>query len=92
MECEWDPTKARANLVSHGVSYAEAVTVLEDTFALTREDPDSGNEQRFVTLGTSGFGNLLTLVYTYRELDTIGIISAWRANRTQRLRYGQERR
>ena len=46
----------------------------------------------FVTLGTSGFGNLLTVVYAYRELDTIRIISAWRANRMQRLRYGQERR
>ena len=92
MQYEWDPTKARANLVSHGVSFAEAVTVLEDTFALTREDPDSSDEQRFVTLGTSGFGNLLTVVYTYREPDMVRIIFAWRANRIQRLRYGQDRR
>jgi len=36
---EWDPAKASANLDSHGVSFAEAVTVLEDDLALTREDP-----------------------------------------------------
>jgi uncharacterized DUF497 family protein len=92
MRYEWDPAKAEANLTEHGVSFAEAVTVLEDDFALTREDPDSEGEQRFVTLGLSGFANLLVVVYTYREPDIIRIISAWRANRPQRLRYEKDRR
>jgi uncharacterized DUF497 family protein len=48
---EWDPSKAEANLHSHGVSFVEAVTVLEDDFALTREDASSADEPRFVTLG-----------------------------------------
>ena len=92
MQYEWDPAKAVANLAAHGVSFAEAVTVLEDDFALTREDADSVGEQRFVTLGVSGFGDLLTVVYTYREPDIIRVVSAWRANRIQRLRYEQDRR
>ena len=50
---EWDPPKAAANLRTHRVSFAEAVTVLEDEFALTREDPDAVEEPRFVTLGLS---------------------------------------
>ncbi len=33
------------------VSFAEAVTVLEDDFALTRDDADPAEESRFVTLG-----------------------------------------
>ena len=33
---EWDPAKVAANLAKHGVSFAEAATVLEDDFALTR--------------------------------------------------------
>jgi len=45
---EWDPRKAEANLRAHGISFAEAVTVFDDTFALTREDADAGEEQRFV--------------------------------------------
>lgn len=45
---EWDPRKADANLSAHGISFAEAVTVLEDAFALTREDPDAVGEQRFL--------------------------------------------
>ncbi|MBI1996921.1 MAG: BrnT family toxin [Deltaproteobacteria bacterium] len=41
MRFEWDPAKAAANLRTHRVSFSEAVTVLEDEFALTREDPDA---------------------------------------------------
>jgi uncharacterized DUF497 family protein len=92
MQYEWDPAKAEANLAAHGVSFAEAVTVLEDDFALTREDPDRAGEQRFVTLGMSSFGHLRVVVYTYREPDVIRIISAWRANRRQRLHYEKDRR
>jgi hypothetical protein len=32
------------------------VTVLEDDFALSREDPDAVDEPRFVTLGLSNLG------------------------------------
>ena len=92
MQYEWDPAKAEANLATHGVSFAEAVTVLEDDFALTREDPDSAGEQRFVTLGMSSVAQLLVVVYTYREPDVLRIISAWRANRRQRLHYEKDRR
>lgn len=42
---EWDPRKAAANLRTHGVSFAEAITVLEDDFALSREDPDTSTSR-----------------------------------------------
>lgn len=92
MRVDWDPAKARANLRDHGVSFAEAATVLEDEFALTREDPDAEGEQRFVTLGVSTFGRPLVVVYAYREPDVIRLISAWKANKRQRVRYEKGRR
>lgn len=92
MDIEWDPAKAEANRAEHEVGFPEAATVLEDDFALTREDPDAVDEQRFVTLGMSGLGNLLVVVYTYREPDVVRIISAWKANRRQRLLYEKSRR
>jgi uncharacterized protein len=67
------------------------VTVLEDDFALTREDPDDGEEERFVTLGLSGLGNLLVIVYTYRGPDVIRLISAWKASRRQKGTYEEGR-
>jgi len=89
---EWDPPKADANLREHGVSFAEAVTVLEDDFALTREDPAAVDEPRFVTLGLSNLAHLLVVVYAYKEPDAIRLISAWKANRRQRKAYEKGRR
>ena len=77
---------------THGIDFTEAATVLEDDFALTREDDDALNEQRFVTLGMSGIGNLLVVVYTYREPDIVRLISAWKANKPQRKLYEKNRR
>lgn len=91
MRFEWDPPKAEANLHAHGVSFAEAVTVLEDDFALTREDPAAVEEPRFVTLGLSNLGHLLVVVYTYRDPDAIRLISAWKANKRQREAYEKGR-
>ncbi|MBI2318646.1 MAG: BrnT family toxin [Betaproteobacteria bacterium] len=87
MRYEWDTDKAEANLKAHGVSFADAVTVFEDDFALTREDPDAEGEQRFVTLGADATSRLLVVVYTYREPDVTRLISAWKANKTQRTQY-----
>ena len=92
MRYEWDPDKAEANRKAHGVSFADAVSVLEDEFALTREDPDAEGEQRLVTLGADAEGHLLVVVYTYREPDVTRLISAWKTNKTQRTQYENYRR
>ncbi len=91
MKFVWDSDKAAANIAEHGVRFSEAVTVFEDDFALTCEDPDSNEEQRFVTLGLNSFAELLVVVYTYREPDIIRIVSAWKGNKPQRLRYEKDR-
>lgn len=92
MRIEWDRAKAEANQRRHGVSFAEAATVLNDDFALTREDPDAVSEQRFVSLGMSATGALLVIVYTHREPDTYRLISSWKASRPQRTQYEKGRR
>jgi uncharacterized protein len=89
---DWDPNKAAANLREHEVSFAEAATVLNDDYALTREDPDSFGEQRFVPLGSSAAGSLLVVVCAHREPDTYRLISSWKANRPQRKLYEKSRR
>ena len=87
MKVIWDPQKAASNPKNHdGVTFEEAQHVLLDPFALTREDRDSENEHRFVTLGMGGKNRILILVYTYRD-ETIRIISAWKANEPQRRHY-----
>jgi len=77
---------------AHGVYFGEAATVLEDDFALTREDLDAQGEQRFITLGMSATGALLVLVYTHRDPDVYRLISSWKANKPQRNMYEKKRR
>ena len=91
MRIEWDPSRARANLHVHGIGFAEAATALDDDFALTRDDSGANAERRFVTLGLSDVGNLLVVVYVYREPDTLRVISAWKANKRQRTLYEKDR-
>jgi uncharacterized protein len=71
------------------VTFEEAGHVLFDPFALTHEDNDSAEEQRFITLGMGGKGRILMVVYTYRD-ETLRIISAWKANEPQRRRYEKQ--
>lgn len=87
MKITWAPRKAALNPKNHeGVTFEEARHVLFDPYALTREDSDSEDEQRFITLGMGGKQRILVVVYTYGE-ETIRLISAWKANETQRRRY-----
>jgi len=67
MSVEFDPIKAKSNLRKHGVGFAHAEQALRDPMALTREDPDSEREQRFVTLGADSLGRVLVVIHTQRD-------------------------
>ena len=45
-----------------------------------------------MTLGLSDVGNLLVVVYVYREPDVLRVISAWKANKRQKVLYEKGRR
>ena len=89
MRDEWDPAKAKANLRKHGIRFADAVTALEDDLALTVRDPDSTDEERWITVGMDGLGRLLALVFTWRA-DMIRIIFARRATPRERRQYEED--
>jgi uncharacterized DUF497 family protein len=86
MNVEWDSKKATENLRKHGVDFADAVVALEDENALTIEDTDH-DEQRFKTLGLGSYLNILFVVHTNRDEDTIRIISARKADRSEVKQY-----
>ncbi len=49
MGFEWDNSKAKANLEKHGVSFAEAATVLNDPLGAVFPDVfHSGDEDRYI--------------------------------------------
>jgi uncharacterized DUF497 family protein len=84
---EWDPEKAKKNLVKHGVSFEEASTAFGDNMSITISDPiHSKDEERFILLGYSEKNRLLVVVHTDRE-DRIRIISSRLATKKERLNY-----
>lgn len=87
MDIEYDSRKAASNLKKHGVSFDDATTVLLDPMALVREDDDAQGETRFVAVGMSSTGGLITVCYTLRDDETIRLISARRATTNERRQY-----
>jgi len=83
---EWDPAKAAANLAKHHVDFADAAVSLEDPRALTVSDPDSRDEERFVTLAVDPQGTVLVTVYSYAG-ENRRIISSRKASPSERKRY-----
>ncbi|MCY4344497.1 MAG: BrnT family toxin [Gammaproteobacteria bacterium] len=75
MDTYWDPNKARTNFAKHGVAFDDAETALTDPLGLTRDDPDTRGERRFVTVGADALGRVITVVHTYRG-DAVRLISA----------------
>ena len=84
----WDKTKSASNQKKHGISFEEAKTVFSDEFARLILDPDhSEGEERFILLGMSINLNLLTVCHCERSLNTIRIISARKADKSERFQY-----
>ncbi len=81
---EWDDQKAASNLLKHGVSFDEAVSVFGDAVALTFADTDHADlEDRSRTYGISSKARLLVVVHTERR-SGIRIISARKATRYEK--------
>jgi uncharacterized DUF497 family protein len=88
---EWDNNKNVRNKRVHGISFEEAQTSFYDEDA--RLIPDlyhSEQEERFLLLGYSFKGKLLTVCHCYRkDNEIIRIISARKASRSETDQYFQ---
>lgn len=60
-EIEFDPVKARSNLIKHKVSFSQAEDALNDPMCITIEIFDENGEQRFCTVGADGIGRILVV-------------------------------
>ena len=93
---DWDPVKARQNLQKHGVNFERAARVFLDPFAISIfDDEHSGDEDRWVTIGSETNEVLLVVVHTFRDTDTntavIRIISARKATKEEARQYHERR-
>lgn len=84
MKFSWDPRKADSNLRKHGVAFDEAITVFSDPLAYIFDDEEqSEDEHREIIIGYSTLMRLLLVCFIERHEDTIRLISARRATKTE---------
>ena len=89
MDFEWDPEKARLNLLKHGISFIEGSEVFGDDFASSVRDPEhSLDEERYLIFGKSHQGRFLVVSYKERT-EVIRIISVRQMTPRERKAYEQ---
>ena len=86
----WDPEKAKSNEGKHGVSFEEAQSAFSDENGLLLDDPEhSEREPRSLLMGVSSSMRILVVSHTLPDDDTIRIISAREATRSEKRQYGE---
>ncbi len=89
MEFEWDVGKAQSNIEKHGVTFEHATYAFFDKTAITEEDARrSYGEDRSVIYGYISDRLYAVVFANTRIANKIRIISARRANKRERKRYG----
>lgn len=83
---EWDRAKNDANVAKHGIGFELASRIFEGRVLTRTDDRRSYGERREVSLGMVEDALILAVIHTDRN-GRIRIISARRANRTERTRY-----
>jgi len=90
MNFEWNEDKAAVNYKKHKIAFEEAKTVFNDSLSITIDDPDhSAAENRYIDIGISAKGRILTVCYTERG-ENIRIISCRKAVVSERKAYGKK--
>jgi uncharacterized protein len=95
---EWNETKNIANQRKHnGIRFEEAAQVFNDPFHVSVQDRIEGGELRWRTTGLSGTFIVLVVAHTLtdwdddgQEVEIVRIISARRADRSERQKYENE--
>ena len=84
----WDPAKAEANRRKHGVDFADAVGVFDDTLALAGSDPHP-SEARFATVVRDFLDRLVVVAWTWEDGD-IRLIMARLVTPRERRAYAED--
>lgn len=86
-EFEWDDAKSNANLLKHGLDFADAALMFRGPHFTYRSTV--GREERLVSVGSVN-GVVIAVVWVMRGWEKCRIISARRARRYERERYHQD--
>ncbi len=87
MRYEWDLSTEKVNIKKHGVSFEDAKDALNCGLVIVLKEHSDSGEERYVFLGMCKKLNVLVVVVAYPEDEITRIISARKANKTERKYY-----
>ena len=82
---EWNEVKDEINFRKHGIHFATAAKVFLDPDKMIREDEEHIEELRYDVLGK--VGKVLFVVCTFKQGNTVRLISARLATTPEKARY-----
>lgn len=88
MKLSWDPNKARKNQEKHGVRFSDLEPIFEDERAIIMPERVNG-EERSIIIGMDGLARIVVVSCIIHE-DRVRIISARKANKSEKKQYGDE--
>lgn len=86
MKFEWDEAKRHTNLKKHGIDFLDAIQIFNNYTLTIIDDRFDYDEERFITFGFLDV-NVIVVVHTFVEGDTIRIISARKATKYEQKRF-----
>jgi len=90
MTFEWDEVKSAWTKVERDIDFPYASTVFLDNEGIEGESRPKNGDARYYAVGKAVFGELLYVVYTWRDYENqknCRIISARKASKKERSRY-----
>jgi len=89
---EWNPNKAKSNILKHKISFEDATSVFKDKNAISiYDEKHSLKEDRWITIGLDIKTRILVVIHTYITINkdnyNIRVISARKATKQEKTIY-----
>ncbi|KYC43378.1 hypothetical protein WA1_14130 [Scytonema hofmannii PCC 7110] len=88
MNFEWDKNKNEANIIKHGLDFADAPRIFNFPLRISLDEREDYGEDRWIGIGMLD-GRVVVVVYTEPDEQTVRIISLRKALPYERKRYEQ---
>jgi uncharacterized DUF497 family protein len=85
---EWDEEKRRANIIAHGLDFADSWEIFEGPMLVGSDERKDYGEDRWIGIGLLK-AVVVVIVFTERGEDTIRVISLRKALKHERIKFEQ---
>ena len=86
MKFEWDENKNELNIEKHGLDFWDAAEVFDSPLLTALDTRQDYGEDRWIGFGLIEY-RAVVVIYTYRDADTVRIISMRKALQHEKYQY-----